>query len=106
MGNEFLGIKNNDPSSSSSLIFFPKLNRLVFEKLENWEDWEYEITEDIAIMPCLSHCDIADCPKLKALPNHFDKLKELNIDYCPVLKQWAGIYLHFPTTSNRERTTL
>ncbi|KAI9160830.1 hypothetical protein LWI28_011912 [Acer negundo] len=99
VGNEFLGIKNNDESSSSSLlIFFPKLNRLILENLENWEDWEYEITEDIAIMPCLSSCEIADCPKLKAL-------QRLNIDYCPVLKQWAAIYLHLPITSDRRQHT-
>ncbi|KAI9162059.1 hypothetical protein LWI28_023389 [Acer negundo] len=101
VGNEFLGIKNNDSSSSSSLIFFPKLNRLILEKLQNWEDWEYEITEDFAIMPCLSFCDIAFCRKLKALPNHFlqaASLERLNIYGCPVLMQWAEIYHHLPIT--------
>ncbi|KAK2654737.1 hypothetical protein Ddye_014593 [Dipteronia dyeriana] len=105
VGNEFLGIKNNDTSSSSSsLIFFPKLESLVFENLENWEDWEYKITEKIEIMPCLYDCDIAECPELKALPNHFLQVERLNIDYCPVLKQWANIYHHLPITSDRETT--
>ncbi|KAK3219900.1 hypothetical protein Dsin_013870 [Dipteronia sinensis] len=102
VGNEFLGIKNNDSSSSSSsLTFFPKLNHLILHKLENWEDWEYEITEDFAIMPCLSYCNIVNCPKLKALPNHFlqaTSLERLNIVSSPVLKQWA-IYHHIPITS-------
>ncbi|KAI9159658.1 hypothetical protein LWI28_000691 [Acer negundo] len=103
VGNEFFGIKNNDPSSSSSsLIFFPKLNHLILDKLENLEDWEYEITKDIAIMPCLSYCEIDRCPKLKALPNHLlqaTSLERLDISDCPVLKQWAEKYLHFPITS-------
>ncbi|KAI9160156.1 hypothetical protein LWI28_005629 [Acer negundo] len=107
VGNEFLGIKNNDSSSSSSsLIFFPKLNRLFFNKLENLVDWEYEITKDIAIMPCLSYCEIDHCPKLKALPNHFlqaTSLKGLDISDCPVLKQWAEIYHHLPITSYCEK---
>ncbi|KAK2654710.1 hypothetical protein Ddye_014566 [Dipteronia dyeriana] len=109
VGNEFLGIKINDSSSSSSssLILFPKLKSLFLEKLENWEDWEYEITENFAIMPCLSDCDITECPKLKALPNHFlqaTSLERLNIDSCPVLKQWAEIYHHLPITSYSEVT--
>ncbi|KAI9161776.1 hypothetical protein LWI28_020577 [Acer negundo] len=104
VGNEFLGIKNNHSSSSSSLIFFPKLESLVFENLENWADWEYEITENFAIMPCLSHCYIEYCPKLKALPNHFLQaisLKKLGIDEdCPVLLEPAEIYHHLPIKRN------
>ncbi|XP_031260887.1 disease resistance protein RGA2-like [Pistacia vera] len=74
MSNEFLGIESD--GTSSLFIFFPKLKMLEFHFMEEWEEWDYEITktgaeeDDITIMPSLVSLEIHSCLKLKALPNH------------------------------------
>ncbi|KAL5757762.1 hypothetical protein ACOSP7_020373 [Xanthoceras sorbifolium] len=91
VGNEFLGVENMDTSSSSqSVIAFPKLKTLYIWYMDNWEDWEYEITGDITIMPSLSKLNIYICPKLKSLPDHLlhaTSLKALHIGSCPILEE-------------------
>ncbi|KAJ4718000.1 Disease resistance protein [Melia azedarach] len=94
VGNEFLGIGTDGASSSSSLsvVFFPKLKSLEFWDMEEWEEWDYEITrrgvEDIAIMPCLNSVRLGYCPKLKAFPNHLlqTTLEKIKIVMCPTLE--------------------
>ncbi|XP_021808840.1 putative disease resistance protein RGA3 [Prunus avium] len=94
VGVEFLGIDGTietQTSSSSSLILFPSLKRLVFHYLTMWEEWEgmtgWSEEEDshktITIMPSLSSLEIANCRSLKTLPNFLRNthhLKELVID--------------------------
>ena len=93
VGNEFLGIESDsDPSSSSSssVIAFPKLKSLTIWTMEELEEWDYRITGNIFIMPCLSSLQIFICGKLKALPDHFHQtttLKELRILLCDILEE-------------------
>ncbi|KAH7565309.1 hypothetical protein JRO89_XS09G0184600 [Xanthoceras sorbifolium] len=91
VGNEFLGVENMDTSSSSqSVIAFPKLKSLDIQPMDNWEDWEYEITGDITIMPSLSSLCISVCPKLKSLPDHLlhaTSLEPLHIVGCSILEE-------------------
>lgn len=95
VGNEFLGIEQrseDDPSSSSSVIAFPKLKSLKIEELEELEEWNYRITwkENISIMPRLSSLCIDCCPKLKLLPDCIHQtttLQELSIRGCPILEE-------------------
>ncbi|XP_031277190.1 putative disease resistance protein RGA3 [Pistacia vera] len=91
VSNEFLGIESD--GTSSSFIFFPKLKYLTFECMDEWEEWDYEITrkgeeEDITIMPSLVSLQIHNCPKLKALPNHLVQNTTLKkyIGGCPLLR--------------------
>ncbi|XP_044482939.1 putative disease resistance protein RGA3 [Mangifera indica] len=90
VSNEFLR-KENDGTSSSS-VFFPKLKRIQFLLMFEWEEWDYGITrvgeeEDITIMPSLVFLLIYECPKLKALPKHLVRNTRLkkDISHCPRL---------------------
>ncbi|XP_024170787.1 putative disease resistance protein RGA1 isoform X2 [Rosa chinensis] len=83
-GVEFLGIEGEEEVSG---ILFPKLKRLAFESMENWEEWAF--LSEITIMPRLSELQIERCPKLKALPEFLYKitaLRTLAIMGCPILK--------------------
>ncbi|ONI16283.1 hypothetical protein PRUPE_3G089400 [Prunus persica] len=95
VGVEFLGIETQ---TSSPIILFPNLKKLVFEFLPMWEEWEgmtgWSEEEDsqktITIMPCLSSLQIGYCGLLKTLPNFLRNtpLKELVIGFgCRILAQ-------------------
>ncbi|GAB2300104.1 hypothetical protein Dimus_034143 [Dionaea muscipula] len=102
MGEEFLGIeeKSYPPSSSSSssssysFVAFPKLERLRFIFINEWETWadpkhdnNVQITN---IMPSLSTLEIDYCGKLKSLPRFLTtcgKLQELRIIACPLIER-------------------
>ncbi|XP_040366578.1 putative disease resistance protein RGA4 [Rosa chinensis] len=74
VGDEFLGITDTQTSSSSSSVLFPKLKKLRFEEMGEWEQWEgvggrtESSGAEISIMPCLVSFKIRDCPKLMNLP--------------------------------------
>ncbi|KAK9217881.1 hypothetical protein WN943_006511 [Citrus x changshan-huyou] len=95
VGNEFLGIEESsedDPSSSSSVIAFPKLKSLEIWGLDELEEWNYRITrkENISIMPRLSSLEVSYCNKLKALPDYIlqtTALQKLSISYCPIMEE-------------------
>ncbi|KAJ4719014.1 Disease resistance protein [Melia azedarach] len=102
VGYEFLGIKSDHVTSSSSsspVIAFPKLKFLNFSNRHEWEEWDFGITssgkEDIIIMPHLNHLRITDCPKLKALPDHLlqsTTLKTISIIRCPILEEDGNFF--------------
>ncbi|CAB4297982.1 unnamed protein product [Prunus armeniaca] len=75
VGVEFLGLEDQTSFRiRSPQILFPKLKRLWFGLMLNWEEWEgvEEWTKEdseITIMPCLSQLTITGCPLLKALPD-------------------------------------
>ncbi|KAL5757824.1 hypothetical protein ACOSP7_020435 [Xanthoceras sorbifolium] len=83
VGNEYLGIENMVMSlSSSSVIAFPKMNRLTFWDMRDWEDWDFGDYKE-------RRKKIGDCSKLKALPDHLlqlSSLKKLAINRCSILK--------------------
>ncbi|PRQ20613.1 putative P-loop containing nucleoside triphosphate hydrolase, leucine-rich repeat domain, L [Rosa chinensis] len=103
LGVEFLGIEEEEEQVSG--ILFPKLKRLSFKSMENWEEWAF--VSEITIMPRLSELRIEWCPKLKALPEFLYKITELRtleIKGCPILereyekdvgKEWHNIS-HIP----------
>ncbi|CAB4267471.1 unnamed protein product [Prunus armeniaca] len=80
VGVEFLGLEDQTSFRirSPPLILFPKLKRLCFDIMLNWEEWEgvEEWTKEdseITIMPCLSELTIELCTSLKALPDFLFK---------------------------------
>ncbi|XP_062027549.1 disease resistance protein RGA2-like [Rosa rugosa] len=102
VGVEFLGIEEEEQVSG---ILFPKLKRLEFREMRNWEEWAF--LSEITIMPRLSELRILYCPTLKALPEFLYKIPELRtleIKGCPILegeyekgvgKEWHNIF-HIP----------
>nr|XP_011468286.1 PREDICTED: putative disease resistance protein RGA3 [Fragaria vesca subsp. vesca] len=96
VGVEFLGIEQGQTSSSSSVfVSFPKLKQLTIIEMESWEEWEgveEGNSENISIMPYLSHLQISECEKLKALPDFLWKtpLQKLNISGSPILQNLYG----------------
>ena len=82
IGGEFLG--------SSSRIAFPKLKKLTFHDMKEWEKWEVKEEEEKSIMSCLSYLKILGCPKLEGLPDHVlqrTPLQELVITDSDILQQ-------------------
>ncbi|PRQ20586.1 putative P-loop containing nucleoside triphosphate hydrolase, leucine-rich repeat domain, L [Rosa chinensis] len=102
---EFLGIEEEEEEEEVSGILFPKLKKLTFFGMKNWEEWA--LLSEITIMPRLSELRIKWCPKLKALPKFLYKIPELRtleIKGCPILegeyekgvgKEWHNIS-HIP----------
>ncbi|KAH0989173.1 hypothetical protein GBA52_000656 [Prunus armeniaca] len=94
VGVEFLGITGETPQTL--INSFPKLKKLRFHVMQQWEEWEGVEEEDskITIMPSLLKLEIGDCERLKALPNFLWKtpLRELRIDGedCPILARCVG----------------
>ncbi|CAN6556391.1 unnamed protein product [Malus baccata var. baccata] len=95
VGGEFLGVGDDDQTSSSfkssSSILFPKLKRLHFYGLASWKDWEgvkgWNVNSGITIMPCLSSLQIIGCIRLETLPDFLWKtpLQNLSIVSCSQL---------------------
>ncbi|XP_062026914.1 putative disease resistance protein RGA1 [Rosa rugosa] len=105
VGVEFVGIEEEEEVSG---ILFPKLKRLTFYGMENWEEWAF--LSEITLMPGLSELRILYCPTLKALPEFLYKittLRTLEIRCCSILereyhtgvgKEWHNIS-HIPNVS-------
>jgi len=65
-------------SSSSSFL---SLERLEFENMKEWEEWECKTTS----FPSLQHLWINHCPKLKGVSEQLLRLKDLFIGECEKL---------------------
>ncbi|KAF6141732.1 hypothetical protein GIB67_027910 [Kingdonia uniflora] len=104
IGPEFFGILEDDDvmkgTSGSSrgggslpIIVLPKLKKLQFFDMEEWEEWEMMMPswrEDISfVMPCLKEFELWLCKKLKVVPHNifsYQPVKE-RIEGCPQLNQ-------------------
>ncbi|XP_015948037.1 putative disease resistance RPP13-like protein 1 [Arachis duranensis] len=96
VGFEFLGIGLNhedagNEGSSSDAIAFPRLSKLHFIKLDEWEEWT-ELNGNVGdekIMPLLSSLSVVYCEKLESLPDYIDRKKNLTqvIEGCPLLPE-------------------
>ncbi|KAJ7951687.1 NB-ARC domain-containing disease resistance protein [Quillaja saponaria] len=96
VGVEFLGLNvegNMRKLESPSLVLFPYLEKLHFQNMDDWEEWDDAGLirwEDVnVILPRLSELEISNCPKLKGLPWYLwgSPIKQLNIVNCPILKE-------------------
>ncbi|KAF6141784.1 hypothetical protein GIB67_027962, partial [Kingdonia uniflora] len=104
IGPEFFGILDDDDvikgtsvssrgGESVPIIVFPKLKKLKFFNLTEWEEWEMMMPswrEDISfVMPCLKEFELWLCKKLKVVPHNifsYQPVKE-HIEGCPELNQ-------------------
>ncbi|CAN6583174.1 unnamed protein product [Malus baccata var. baccata] len=78
VGVEFLGIEKETSSASSCITLFPKLKKLLFYLMWEWEEWKgveewKEEDSHITIMPCLSSLQFNECHRLKTLPDFLRK---------------------------------
>ncbi|XP_057743196.1 putative disease resistance RPP13-like protein 1 [Arachis stenosperma] len=94
VGFEFLGIGLNHEDAgnegSSSMIAFPRLQKLHFVKLGYWEEWNGingNGGDDEKVMPLLSSLSVLNCKELRALPDYIKKKENLKpvIRGCPLL---------------------
>ncbi|KAL8544560.1 hypothetical protein ACS0TY_004946 [Phlomoides rotata] len=118
VGREFLGITattigggdtlNDQSSSNTNVVAFPKLKKLKFLSCEEWTEWE-DITEEeeecagFQVMPCLTELVINGCESLTALPHRLlrkTSLKMIDISYSTELQEryanpdQDNLYLH------------
>ncbi|RWR74892.1 putative disease resistance protein RGA1 [Cinnamomum micranthum f. kanehirae] len=79
VGGEFYGNGNEGGGKGRA---FPKLKKLDFSSMPNWEEWKLT-EEDGEVMPSLDELSIIDCNKLKALPNCLpNTLRRVEITNC------------------------
>lgn len=86
IGYEFLGLGSSS-STMAAIDIFPKLKKLKFDNMRNWEQWE---VVNMRIMPCLRYLKLSDCVKLKGLPDYLlqkTPIRKLRINKCPILQQ-------------------
>ncbi|KAF9598536.1 hypothetical protein IFM89_028068, partial [Coptis chinensis] len=73
---EFCGLGIDSSSCAAEVISFPKLKKLQLRNMDDWEEWEFPVSKDTQMMPCLLKLRLFTCPVLRALPG-FGKLKSL-----------------------------
>ncbi|XP_010941895.1 putative disease resistance protein RGA4 isoform X1 [Elaeis guineensis] len=99
IGTEFLG---QEPDCSRDQggriqISFPKLTKLIFKDMDNWEEWEWEVKDDDTLIgfPNLEELTLVSCRKLRSLPSglvyHATTLTKLVIYFCDNLKEIRGL---------------
>ena len=95
VGDEFLGIGIRDHNhihgtfSSSSVVAFPKLEKLDLWIMLQLEEWDFG-KEDITIMPQIKSFTLRYCMKLKSLPDQLLRsttLESLEIGEAPIVEQ-------------------
>ncbi|XP_052113407.1 putative disease resistance protein RGA1 [Arachis duranensis] len=107
VGSDFLGLSPDNAVScdqvSSSIVAFPRLQKLCFEIMNGWEDWSGNGSH-ANIMPLLSALSIENCPKLRTLPQYILEKKDLKRDIknCPVLEA----YNNNSTSNNNHHSVL
>ncbi|KAG1368547.1 disease resistance protein RGA2 [Cocos nucifera] len=92
IGTEFLGQEQGGRIQTP----FPKLTKLIFEDMDNWEEWEWEVKDDDRLMalPNLKELTLFECGKLRSLPSglahHATTLTKLQIRCCSSIKAVGG----------------
>ncbi|KAF7056728.1 hypothetical protein CFC21_064107 [Triticum aestivum] len=80
VGPEFLQpYSHHHHASFQALAAFPRLNKMIFRKMVEWEEWDWE--EDMQAMPVLEELIIHDCKRRipLGLVSHARALKKLTI---------------------------
>lgn len=85
VGTDFLG----DDDGIGSTIFFPSLETMKFEDMEEWEEWSSSEDERLKGFPRLRELSIFRCPKLKKFPHGFASLEKLRIKNCGALTTFS-----------------
>nr|XP_010914606.2 putative disease resistance protein RGA3 [Elaeis guineensis] len=72
IGHEFLLLASGRKMDSSFSTYFPKLEKLHFKDMPNWEEWWWRLEEEddqtTSLLPSLKELSIDGCPKLRSLP--------------------------------------
>ncbi|KAG6515860.1 putative disease resistance protein At3g14460 [Zingiber officinale] len=80
IGSQFLGSRGSA---------FPKLERLIFIDMPQWEEWTFNgALLAVKLFPSLRKCLIVKCPKLRALPDDLHRATNLHELY---LRQAYGL---------------
>ncbi|KZV43479.1 hypothetical protein F511_09922 [Dorcoceras hygrometricum] len=100
IGPEFLGLRvegNNTLNGGTRVdgTSFPKLKKLKISNMKNWEVWDIldggSLDENVEVMPRLKCLKLADCGKLKTLPQHLLRkdtpMSKLSIHKCALLQE-------------------
>ncbi|KAJ3680026.1 hypothetical protein LUZ60_016304 [Juncus effusus] len=82
IGSEFCGHASSSSSSSPSIVGFPKLETLVFKKMDSLEEWSGVEKGDY---PCMKSLVLNGCEKLHRVPR-FPKSVNVKAMRCPSLK--------------------
>uniref|UniRef100_A0A8N4IDS5 Disease resistance protein RGA2-like n=1 Tax=Elaeis guineensis var. tenera TaxID=51953 RepID=A0A8N4IDS5_ELAGV len=98
IGTEFWGQEPDCSGDQGSgiQISFPKLTTLIFEDMDNWEEWEWEVKDDdrLIAVPNLKELTLTTCPKLRSFPSglvhHATTLTKLQMVACDSLKAIRG----------------
>ncbi|XP_038980110.1 putative disease resistance protein RGA3 [Phoenix dactylifera] len=87
--------QNGRKTDSCFSSYFPKLEKLRFINMTNWEEWWWRLDEEdnqtISLLPSLKILKIIECPKLRSLPEsllyHASALKMLHIEGAHSLRE-------------------
>lgn len=82
IGHEFCGHVSSSSSTSQCQWGFPKLETLVFKKMDAWEEWSGVENGDF---PCLKYLTLNECNVLRKRPQ-FPALVNVKVKRCPLLK--------------------
>ncbi|PIA64451.1 hypothetical protein AQUCO_00100141v1, partial [Aquilegia coerulea] len=93
IGHEFFGLADVGTGEEEALytqVVFPKLRKLKFYNMEEWEEWASPFHSNRVTMPCLRDLTLVGCPKLRNSLNllGLKSLEILHLHGLDSMAQW------------------